>query len=450
MRYGSLLARIAVVGLTGCGSGELPSSPDLARGGGSGKTAGPLVTATQPNAAPRATTLDVRVIGSGYDAGSRAVWALNRDTLFTTTRIRTNSTTFVSSTELVANITIEADAAIDLHDVVVITAGGKKGIGLELFAVTLEAVDLGAGEFSEATAINDAGQVAGNSQAGAFRWDAGSLTYLGTLPGRTFSQARDINSAGDIVGSSCNVDGGCLAFRWRAGSLTELSPPVGYCCSEAHAVNDQGDVVGSVRVGATESHAAVWLAGATVATDIQAPRDGWSYAWDINAERMVVGTYDQTPDIAGGQGSYVWTASNGLQFLGGQGDQGEALGINDAGQIVGWALPPGAPSDLVAYIWQNGARQYLGTLGGRSSVGMDINEDGVVTGRSDTGIRRSGALQHVAFLWNSEGGMHALELASGFDYAMGVDINASGWVVGMAWRARGTNFATLWRPRPAP
>jgi probable HAF family extracellular repeat protein len=449
MRYASLLRRVALVGLTGCGSGELPSAPDLARGGGSGKLVGPAVTATLPNAAPRGTTLDVRIAGSGFDAGSRAVWALNRDTTFARTRIRTNSTTFVSSTELVANITIEADASVDLHDVVVVTAGGKKGIGLELFAVTLEAVDLGAGESSYATAINDAGQVVGNSQAGAFLWEAGSLTYLGTLPGRSFSQAEDINNAGDIVGSSCNATGECLAFRWRAGSLTELSPPAGYCCSEAHAVNDQGDVVGAVRAG-TEAHAAVWLAGATVATDIQAPREGWSYAWDINAQRMVVGTYDQTPDIAGGQGSYVWSAPDGLQFLGGQGDRGEALGINDAGQIVGWGSPTGSPSTLIAYLWQNGTRQYIGTLGGEGSVGMEINEDGIVTGRSDTGIRRSGALQYLAFLWNAEGGMHALELASGFDYAMGLDLNASGWVVGMAWRARGINFATLWRPRPAP
>src|SRR5688500_2149477 len=63
-------------------------------GGGGG---GPSVKTTSPRSAPRGTTLNVRVLGSGYVQGSRAVWALNGDTTFANTKVRTNSTTFVSS-----------------------------------------------------------------------------------------------------------------------------------------------------------------------------------------------------------------------------------------------------------------------------------------------------------------------------------------------------------------
>jgi hypothetical protein len=106
-------------------------SPSFAQSGGKG----PAVKSTVPDSGLRNTTLDVRVLGSGFASGTRAVWALAGDTAFATTRVTTNSTVFVSSTELIANITIAADAPLALFDVVVITLAGKKGIGIEKFAV---------------------------------------------------------------------------------------------------------------------------------------------------------------------------------------------------------------------------------------------------------------------------------------------------------------------------
>jgi hypothetical protein len=121
--------------LSGCATETLTSppvqAPNFARGGGGG----PTVKSADPDSGLRNTTIDVRVVGSGFDNGSKAVWALAGDTTFATTRITTNSTSFVSSGELVANITIASDAPLASFDIQVLTAGGKKGIGIELFTV---------------------------------------------------------------------------------------------------------------------------------------------------------------------------------------------------------------------------------------------------------------------------------------------------------------------------
>jgi hypothetical protein len=121
--------------LTSCGESE-PTTPFdrealLAKGGEST----PTVDATSPASAPQDTTLDVRVFGSAFDNGSTASFLLNGKP---TPKVRTNGTSFISPTELVANITIAADAVVDLYDVQVTTTGGKKGVGIELFAVRLK------------------------------------------------------------------------------------------------------------------------------------------------------------------------------------------------------------------------------------------------------------------------------------------------------------------------
>ena len=128
-----LAALATTVWLLGCSDQPVATAPSLAQGGA---VKGPTVRETDPSVAPRGITLDVRVVGSGYDQGTAAVWALQGDTAFATTKVRTNSTTFLSSSELRANITIESDASLALYDVVVVTKGGKRGIGVERFEVT--------------------------------------------------------------------------------------------------------------------------------------------------------------------------------------------------------------------------------------------------------------------------------------------------------------------------
>lgn len=130
---------IGLVGWLACepqeSTGPHVSNIELARGGGGG---GPGVTEADPPWAEQDTTLDVRIIGSGFDASAAARFTLDG---VPTDSVRTNSTTFVSSTELVANITVDSAALVDLYDVEVQLSGDgppgkKKGVGVDLFAVT--------------------------------------------------------------------------------------------------------------------------------------------------------------------------------------------------------------------------------------------------------------------------------------------------------------------------
>ena len=116
---------------------HVPTLPDISAAAGG--TGNPTVGATDPDSATQDTTLDVVVVGSGFDQGSQAQWAIAG---VPATAIVTNATRFVSSKRLIVTITIAHDADTVLYDVIVTTATGKKGIGTELFRVRAKATDL--------------------------------------------------------------------------------------------------------------------------------------------------------------------------------------------------------------------------------------------------------------------------------------------------------------------
>ena len=90
------------------------------------------VTSAAPNSALQDTTIDVHVFGSGFDRGSKAQWGQSG---VVSPNVTTNSTQFVSSTELAANITVAVTASPGAYDILVTTSHGTKGIGTELFTI---------------------------------------------------------------------------------------------------------------------------------------------------------------------------------------------------------------------------------------------------------------------------------------------------------------------------
>ena len=136
-----VLCGLLFAALAGC-SEEPPSSPNVvsiepAAGkggggkGGGGKGSKVSVGATDPTETLPDNRLPVHVFGSGFDAGSEATFRRGS----TGATLITHSTAFVSSTELIADLEAPAGAEVALYDVEVLTARGRKGIGIELFEV---------------------------------------------------------------------------------------------------------------------------------------------------------------------------------------------------------------------------------------------------------------------------------------------------------------------------
>jgi uncharacterized delta-60 repeat protein len=93
------------------------------------------VTAADPMSADQGTVnLNVKVNGKGFKNGARAQWFVTGTT--NPGGVTVNSTTFVSSTELTANITVDDAATIADFDIQVLNSDGRGGKGTELFKVT--------------------------------------------------------------------------------------------------------------------------------------------------------------------------------------------------------------------------------------------------------------------------------------------------------------------------
>ena len=100
-------------------------------------TADMSVSGATPDSATQDTTLDVVINGSGFVSGTAANWALAG--VQDPAQVRTNSTRYVNSRQLVANITISATATIASWDIVLTAVGKKGGIGTEAFAIRQKA-----------------------------------------------------------------------------------------------------------------------------------------------------------------------------------------------------------------------------------------------------------------------------------------------------------------------
>ncbi len=125
-----------------------------------------------------------------------------------------------------------------------------------------------------------------------------------------------------------------------------------------------------------------------------------------------------------------------LGTLGGATTKG--MGINEDGQVVG-ASQTG--SYLTAFLWDDGTMTNLGDLSGRGSWAYDINDAGQVVGGSVVDAQ----FNNHAFRWQQGSGMQDLGTLGGPNsYAF--EINASGQAVGYACCTSDTylSHAVLW------
>jgi probable HAF family extracellular repeat protein len=257
-------------------------------------------------------------------------------------------------------------------------------------------IDLGtlAGDsLSTATAVNNRGDVVGNSQIGfggpahPFLWTAtGGMIDLGTLGG-IHSYTAGINANGQVVGYSEIATGPHHPFLWTATSGMIDLGTLGGDDGVAYSVNDGGRVIGISLINATDYHGFSWTAAGgmidlgTLPAGPQCcgPRGAQSFPVAVNSQGQIAG-YSNT--ATGSTHAFLWTAAGGMIDLGTLGGTDSiTTGLNDSGEVVGQSLT--ARQETHAFAWTAAAGMIdLGTLGGATSVAFAVNSRGQIAGYS--------------------------------------------------------------------
>lgn len=372
---------------------ETPAGPGglLAAAGGGGKpTSGPSVTAADP-AYGHTGDVEKRVTitGSGFSPGAQAAWERGG---VSDSKIQVLSTEYVSSTQLVATITIAADAAIDLYDISVTALDRKKGIGYMLFEVTQAVVVTGTSIFRGA---NSNGEIVGvlfntgNAPPDSKYWSLGS----GLVALTSGTGAFAIDEAGNTI--TGNAEGGTGGFipiwtrsggTWVMGTLP-MDPAAiggngrGFASDPltGNAIFIAGVEVYKTKRNVTPRAPRVWRMGVSGWERVvlaSLGTDGNDGVEEISRNGIAVGTsagYAAVwePDGAGG---YTVSALPGVANL--------AQGINSAGDLI-----VGRQNGASAYYWNRlpgGGWSAAQTLSVPCRDAIDIDDAGRIAANECT------------------------------------------------------------------
>lgn len=411
-----VLSCAAAVAVLACSRDSVTSPRQAAAGQPlAGKSPTALaVTSASPAFGDQGTTVNVHVFGSGFTAGAQATWLLHG---VADAHVHTNSTTFISSSELVANITIASDASLDFWDVQVSLSSGKNGVGSECFEVTSAQI-LGPGTLggnTEARTINDLLQVVGtsDSKSTSIAWiydDATGMVKLGN------GIAGGLDPLGAVVVGS---DGSSLPTSWirqpdNSWSVQPLSLISGGLQGEARSAARLGDgtlvavgwnSVSGKRVNTTYPNRPVWwqqINGAWTSPQILAMPAGAASASarDVDQLGEVTGILDApSPGI-------VWQSPTNYVLL-----DGAPGRINPSGTlIVGQRdrIPVYWFRDAATHAWQTTGVPLPTIAGPTCADGFprDVNDAGVIVGWS---CNSSGNHQATVWLLDLSGPVPALK-----------------------------------------
>jgi uncharacterized membrane protein len=287
---------------------------------------------------------------------------------------------------------------------------GGQQVAFQLYPTVLNLGVLPGGNFSLANGTRD-GRYVGYASTGlfglrthAFVYDGrtGVMQDLGTTGGSDlFSAATDLNAT-DIVGYADSADGTTIVpVVWVGGTAILVLPTLGGGLGYVDAVNDLGDAAGNSRTTAGATHCTLWRATGEV---FDCHSIGTvSFALGINNAGQVVGV-TTTPEGARG---FVWLPLTGAILLPPvPGDTVSfAYALNADGDIVGRSYLPApcacTPTHEAAVVWQNGQPvdllpQVNNGQGWVLSAAVGINDTGIIVGYGTfEGLRHSFLLTPV-------------------------------------------------------
>lgn len=449
-------------------SGEPPTAPaDLAPsaarvpkpGGGSGIT----ISSVDPDTVTTDTVITVRVLGSGFTAGSSISWALAGEATDAVTTVP--PVLFVSPSEFRAKIAVRRDAPLARYDVVVTAMGGKKGIGVEKLEIVAKPILLPVPAWatsSAATDINDQGVIVGwgAGKTGPPRplrwtpegsdWVVEELSFEEPLEVPGFLDLT-INNHGYIVLCKSTISGyDPCTVRAPSGVEVRIEP------RSVQGLNDRGTIIGFDQATAR------WVAlrGLTSGTwsgPIPLPaRVGYS-VWglmDINEEDGVAGGIQ---DAAGRVWPAFWRWNNGgwaEPELVDTESSGVARAINDRGAMAGEAVWPcgGDYCPTWPTFWSSvqAPRALLPVEYNpqdRSNLVQDMNDADLIVGTALFKVgKRGGSVTHAVVWRPGLGAPRDLGAFRPSQYSEAYAIN-NGWpavAVGRTLDASWSEHATAW------
>ncbi|HLW24836.1 MAG TPA: hypothetical protein VKT22_10790 [Steroidobacteraceae bacterium] len=274
-----------------------------------------------------------------------------------------------------------------------------------------------------------------NAQAQKF-----SITTLQNLPDSVSVQGVAINNSGQVAGNSIDANGVSFAVLWNGTTPTVLAGEDDVMQDAAYVggMNNLGLVVGYDTF--FKGYADLWF-GVSDYCDGGGSGSGFSKATGINDAGQIVGNlggYD-IPSAVLWPTACISNASG--EFLAAPNFYGtDATSINNKGEVVGFVyLTP---------VWENNPTQHaaqlspnfrdMGTLGGENSGANQVNDRGYVVGWANIPNNRS----HAA-LW----GPHTVpsDLGTlGGKTSSANGINTQGDAVGSSQTLSGASHAVLW------
>ena len=203
-----------------------------------------------------------------------------------------------------------------------------------------------------------------------------------------------------------------VAFQWQKGVLTDLGVLPGGDASDAVWISDGGLIAGQGRNGLldplipgwAEVRAVLWKDGEAI--DLGTLGGNESSAFSVNNRGQVVGAAVNTiPDpfsfYVTQIRAFLWQdgAMQDLGTLGGP--EAWALFVNERGQVAGFSMTNATVNPITMspttdpFLWEHGTMRDLGTLGGTLGAPYDLNNRGQIVGTSNL----AGDSTEHPFLW---------------------------------------------------